>query len=99
VSPATAKTSRETEPPVFPTVPVMGPVSVVHVAVPELLPEELPPLLLLPLLLLAVPELLPGLPLEELFVEPLELPPELLPEPPPLPPPKPSPPPVLLLQA
>jgi hypothetical protein len=84
-------------PPELPTVVVMGPVSVVHVVVPELLPE-LPPLLL-PLLLLAAPELLPEAPLEEPLPEPLELAPELLLEPAPLLPPESPLPPELLPQA
>jgi len=69
---------------VLPTVPLMGPVSVVQEPLPELLPElllpELPP-----------DELLPELPPDELpELPPDELPPELLPEPPlPLPPPSP----------
>jgi autotransporter family porin len=70
VSPATAKTRREIEPPFAPTLPVMGPVFVVQA------PPELPPLLL-PLL----PPLEPPDPPEE----PPE-PPEEPPDPPELPP-------------
>src|SRR5208283_4806856 len=67
----TPKTSRETDPPLLPTVPLIGPVFVVHEP-PELLPLLLPP-----------PSLLPPLPEPEL---PPDVP-ELLPEPPPEPPP------------
>jgi hypothetical protein len=83
---------------VLPTVPVMGPVFVVHAGPPELLLEA-PPLLALPLLLLLeAPELLPP----ELLL--LDVPPELLPEllevlpelPPPLLPKSPPPPELLL---
>jgi hypothetical protein len=102
VSPTTAKTSRETEPPVFPTVPVMGPVLVVHEGPPELLLEAPPLLVPPPLLLLEAPELLapPELLLLALPLDPpLELAPELLPELPPPEPPKSPLPPELLLHA
>ena len=78
VSPTTAKTSLDTDPPVLPTVPEMGPVLVVHAA-PELLP--VPPLL--------PPELLECPASLEPELVPPELPPELPPEPPPEEPPLP----------
>lgn len=74
MSPATAKTRREIEPPFAPTLPVMGPVFVVQA------PPELPPLLL-PLLEPPEPPEEPPEPPEE-PPDPPELPPdppELLP--------------------
>jgi hypothetical protein len=75
VSPTTAKTRRDAVPPLFPTVLVMGPVSVVH-------PEDEPPLELVldPLPLLLDPPLLDDPPELELVLPPDEpLPPLLLP--------------------